>query len=301
MQTHKITLNGQSFFVRSWGQSHLPKLIMLHGFPEYSGAFDDLAPKLSDTFHCIAPDQRGYGQSWAPSQVGEYTTSKLVSDIAALINSDLVGGGPVTVMGHDWGAGIAYALAMFHPDMVAQLIIANGVHPAPFQREMAKGEAQSEASQYINFIKTDTSHDRLAANDCAKLIQLFSANMDTTWLAGKRLEAYKTEWLREGRLQGMTNWYRASPLKVADPGKPLTDPPKLPRDKLHIHCDHLLIWGMKDTAVLPQSTQGLEEFCANLTRVEIDNADHWVLHQQPDAVADAVLNWMADKDLHTPQ
>ena len=300
MQTHSFTLNGQDFFVRSWGQPHLPKLIMLHGFPEYSGAFDGLAPKLSGMFHCIAPDQRGYGQSWAPSEVGEYTTSKLVSDIVSLINSDLVGGGPVAVMGHDWGAGVAYALAMFHPELVSRLIIANGVHPAPFQREMAKGGAQSEASQYINFIKTDTSHDLLAANECAKLIKLFSADMDTSWLAGERLEAYKTEWLRPGRLQGMTNWYRASPLKVADPGKPLSDPPKLPLDKMRIHCDHLLIWGMKDTAVLPESTEGLEDFCEKLTRVEIADADHWVLHQQPDEVAEAIVEWVIGDDLYIP-
>ncbi|MFT5796611.1 MAG: pimeloyl-ACP methyl ester carboxylesterase [Candidatus Azotimanducaceae bacterium] len=300
MQTHSLTLNGQDFFVRSWGQPHLPKLIMLHGFPEYSGAFDDLAPKLSGMFHCIAPDQRGYGQSWAPSEVGEYTTSKLVSDIVSLINSDLVGDGPVAVMGHDWGAGVAYALAMFHPELVSRLIIANGVHPAPFQREMARGGAQSEASQYINFIKTDTSHDLLAANECAKLIKLFSANMDTSWLAGERLDAYKTEWLRPGRLQGMTNWYRASPLKVADPGKPLSDPPKLPLDKMRIHCDHLLIWGMKDTAVLPESTEGLEDFCEKLTRVEIANADHWVLHQQPNEVAEAIVGWVIGDDLYIP-
>lgn len=300
METHSLTLNGQNFFVRSWGQPHLPKLIMLHGFPEYSGAFDDIAPNLSGMFHCIAPDQRGYGQSWAPSEVGEYTTSKLVSDIVSLINSDLVGGGPVAVMGHDWGAGIAYALAMFHPELVDRLIIANGVHPVPFQREMAKGGAQSEASQYINFIKTDTSHDKLAANDCAKLIQLFSANMDTAWLAGERLEAYKTEWLREGRLQGMTNWYRASPLKVADPGEPLSDLPKLPLDKLHVHCDHLLIWGMKDTAVLPETTHGLEDFCKQLTRVEIEDADHWILHQKPEEVADTIVDWVIGDDNYIP-
>jgi pimeloyl-ACP methyl ester carboxylesterase len=300
MQTHNLTLNGQDFFVRSWGLPHLPKLIMLHGFPEYSGAFNDLAPKLSGMFHCIAPDQRGYGQSWAPAEVGEYTTSKLVNDIVALINNDLVGGGPVAVMGHDWGAGVAYALSMFHPELVNRLIIANGVHPAPFQREMAKGGAQSEASQYINFIKTDTSHDQLAENECAKLIKLFSANMDTSWLVGERLEAYKTEWLRPGRLQGMTNWYRASPLRVADPGKPLTDPPKLPVDRMRIHCDHLLIWGMKDTAVLPESTQGLEDFCENLTRIEVEDADHWILHQQPDEVAEAIVNWVIGDDNYIP-
>ena len=296
MQSQTLNLNGRDFFVRSWGAPHLPKLIMLHGFPEYSGAFDELAPLLSGMFHCIAPDQRGYGQSWAPSEVEQYTTSKLVSDIVALIKSDLVGGEAVTVLGHDWGASIAYALAIFHPELVTGLIIANGVHPAPFQRELAKGGAQSAASQYINFIKSETSHHQLAANDCAKMVQLFSAHMDTSWLVGGRLKAYKTEWLRPGRLRGMTNWYRASPLKVANPNEPRSDLPDLPVDKLRVACDHLLIWGMKDTALLPESTLGLDCYCDNLTRVEIKNADHWVLHQQPIDVAYAILDWVIEQN-----
>ena len=81
MQTHTLSLNGNGFFVRSWGQPHLPKLILLHGFPEYSGAWDDLAPELSGMFHCIAPDQRGYGQKakgqdqmrfYRPNSLGNY-------------------------------------------------------------------------------------------------------------------------------------------------------------------------------------------------------------------------------------
>ena len=182
MQTHTFSLNRNDFFVRSWGQPHLPKLIMLHGFPEYSGAWDDLACELSGMFHCIAPDQRGYGQSWAPSEVSQYTLSKLVSDIVALIDTDLAGGGQVAVMGHDWSASVAYGLAMFHPNLLNRLIVANGVHPVPFQRALPRGSAQSEAPQYINFIKSNTSPEELAADDFAKMTCLFSAKMDTSFL-----------------------------------------------------------------------------------------------------------------------
>ena len=84
MQTETITLNGHPFFVRRWGDPELPPLLMLHGFPEYGGAWADLAPHLSDSFHCIAPDQRGYGRSWAPEGVENYTGAKLASDMAAL-------------------------------------------------------------------------------------------------------------------------------------------------------------------------------------------------------------------------
>ncbi|MEL7099494.1 MAG: alpha/beta hydrolase [Pseudomonadota bacterium] len=290
MQTRTVTLNGQDFFVRSWGDPSLPPLLMLHGFPEYGGAWAEVASRLSHRFHCIAPDQRGYGQSWAPEDVGDYTTSKLVSDMAALIGSDLIGGGPITVFGHDWGAGVAYGLAMFRPDLTARLIIANGVHPVPFQTALAKGGAQSEASQYMLYLRGEGSEDALAANGFEKLLALFSAKMDMSWLCGETKDAYLAEWSRPGRLRGMVNWYRASPLVVAKPGAP-AQPPALPVDKLHVRCPHLLIWGSGDTALLPETTQGLEAFAPDLTRVTLDHVDHWLLHQDPDAVARAVLVW----------
>lgn len=285
-RTSTQTLNGHDFFVREWGDEGLPKLLMLHGFPEYGGAWTDLAERLCARFHCIAPDQRGYGRSDAPGEVSAYTTSALVADMAALIGDQ-----PLIVLGHDWGAAVAYGLAMFRPDLVERLIIMNGVHPVPFQRAMAAGGAQTAASQYIHFLRREGSEENLAKDDFAKLISLFSANMDLSWLKGETLEAYKTEWGRPGRLRGMINWYRASPLQVAEPGVPITDLPELPIDRLQVSCPHLLIWGANDTALLPEATEGLEDFAPDLTRVNIAGADHWLHHQKPDEVAEVILNW----------
>lgn len=289
MQSHHIHLSGQPFHVLTWGDPSRPPLLMLHGFPEYSGAWDELASILCDRFHCIAPDQRGYGQSWAPAEVGEYATSKLVSDMAAL--AQVLDTGPLTVLGHDWGSAVAYGMAMFAPDLVSRLIVVNGVHPVPFQHALAAGGAQSAASQYINLLREPGSETRLAANDYARLISLFSAKMDLGWLSGPRLRAYKREWARPGRLRGMINWYRASPLRVADAGRPITDLPPLTHARLTVHQPHLLIWGKGDTALLPETTAGLEAFCPDLTRHDIDEADHWICHQKPDAVARAILEW----------
>lgn len=289
MQGDTIRLDGHDFHLRRWGDPGLPILLMLHGFPEYGGAWSDLAPHLAHRFHCIAPDQRGYGQSWSPDGVQNYTARALVGDMAALIAAC---GGPVTVLGHDWGAAVAYGLAMFRPDLVDRLIIANGVHPVPFQRALAAGGAQSAASQYINTLRRDGSEDRLAADDFARLLSLFSAHMDLGWLTGDRLAEYKAEWGRDGgRLKTMIHWYRASPLRVADPGHPITGLPDLPRDRLTVQCPHLLIWGERDTALLPEASAGLEDFAPDLTRVTIPDADHWLCHQKPGAVARAILDW----------
>lgn len=286
MQTQTVELNGRPFFLRSWGDPSLPKLLLLHGFPEYGGAWGDLAPLLAQRFHCIAPDQRGYGQSWAPADVGEYTTSKLVADMVALIGDQ-----PLVVLGHDWGAAVAYGLAMFRPDLVDKLIIMNGVHPVPFQRAMAAGGAQTEASQYIHYLRREGSEERLAEDGYAKLLSMFSANMDMDWLSGETRAAYVAEWARAGRLRGMVNWYRASPLRLAEVGVQV-DMPDLPLDKMQVRCPHLLVWGADDRALLPEATAGLEEFAADLTRLDIAGADHWLHHQKPQEVAQAILGWV---------
>ena len=286
-RTQTVDLNGKPFFVRHWGDERLPKLLLLHGFPEYGGAWSELAPLLANRFHCIAPDQRGFGQSWAPQDVSDYTGSKLVGDMAALIGDE-----PINVLGHDWGAAVAYGLAMFRPDLVKRLIIMNGVHPVPFQRALATGGPQTAASQYIHYLRAEGSEDRLAAEDFAKLTALFSAHMDLSWMDEATRTKYIAEWSRPGRMRGMINWYRASPLIVGKPGETLTDLPVFPIEKLQVRCPHLLIWGADDTALLPEATEGLEEFAHDLTRVEIAGADHWLHHQKPQKVASAILDWM---------
>ncbi|MDG0981782.1 MAG: alpha/beta hydrolase [Tateyamaria sp.] len=280
-------LNGNQFVTRHWGDASKPKLLMLHGFPEFGDAWEDLAPLVAHRFHCIAPDQRGYGGSFAPANVGAYTFSNLVADMTALIGNV----GPITIIGHDWGAAVAYGLAMFQPNLVKRLIVVNGVHPVPFQRAVAAGGLQSKASQYINYLRSKKSDKGLEKDDFAKLIKLFSANMDMSWLAGKRLANYKTAWRTSG-VTSMVNWYRASPLVIASPGMP-AQMPCLPIKKLFVKCPHLLIWGINDVTLLPQSTDGLEEFASNLTRANIADADHWVLHQKPREVADIILDWMS--------
>ena len=90
----------------------------------------------------------------------------------------------------------------------------------------------------------------------------------------------------------MIHWYRASPLKVAAPGVPLTDLPAFSTERLTVHCPHLLIWGRGDTALLPESTEGLEAFAPNLTRVEIDGPEQIIANQKPDEMARVILDWL---------
>lgn len=286
--------DGQKFHALVSGDPANPVLLFLHGFPEYSGAWVEVISLLSDRWFCVAPDQRGYGQSWRPEGVENYATKHLVKDVAGFI--DYFGQGCVAALiGHDWGASVAYATAMRWPQKIGKLVVANGVHPAPFQAALAAGGAQSAASQYITWMRNDGAEDILAADDFARMFSLFGAKMDWSWMTETRRAAYKQAWGDAAGLRAMINWYRATPLKVAAAGVPIPadDLPKWDVDALRISMPHLLIWGQADTALLAASRAGLENYCASLIIRETAEADHWILHQKPEFVANAISEFLA--------
>lgn len=283
------TLNGHRFHLHRWGDPASPPVLMLHGFPEYGGAWQEVAEHLP-RWHCVAPDQRGFGQSWAPQAVAAYDLRALVGDMAALIETL---GAPVPVVGHDWGAIVAYGLAMWRPDLVARLVVVNGAHPGPFQRAVASGGAQSAASAYIGYLRDPGAEARLARDGFEGLETLFAAKMDLGWLSGARRADYIREWSRSGVLTGMLNWYRASPLQVAPPGQPIADPHVLPPEAGQVRCPHLVIWGEDDTALLPETLDGLGAYCHDLRIEGVPGADHWICHQKPALVAALISGFLA--------
>ncbi len=295
MRSETLKISGHNFHVVVAGDPTKPAILMLHGFPEYSGAFFDLIPHLENDFFCIAPDQRGYGQSWCPSEVSEYAPARLISDAAAILRHFSPDTPVTAVLGHDWGAAIAYGLAFRHPELLQNLIVANGVHPIPFQRALAAGGAQSEASQYINWLRAEGSETKLVENSHARMMAIFSKHMDMSWMTADKLSAYRAAWGDASQVRGMVNWYRASTLKVAEPGQPIAscDLPDLPAEALRVSMPHLLLWGANDTALLPDCHIGLEMFCNDLTRHTIADADHWILHQSPAEVARHIREFVA--------
>ncbi|MEM9012228.1 MAG: alpha/beta hydrolase [Pseudomonadota bacterium] len=293
MRTETIEMNGAPTDVRLAGESGAEMILLLHGFPEFGLAWAELMPHLADLALCVAPDQRAHGRSYTPADVRDYAVGPLVGDALAFLDR-YADGRRVTVLGHDWGAAVAYALAAFYPERVARLVILNGVHPIPFQRALAAGGPQTAASQYIPWLRAEGVEDVLAADNFAKLEALFAANMDMSWLTGATREAYLAAWSRPGALTGMLNWYRASPLAVAKPGEPLADPPVLPAERLRIPMPHLVIWGVNDTALLPESREGLADLCDDLRMVEIAGADHWLHHQKPSEVAGHIRRFIED-------
>ena len=294
MNTRMIALNGHDTRLLTQGEDG-PAILFLHGFPEHAGGWAPVMAQL-DGHRCFAPDQRGYGWSYRPADVAEYQTGHMVKDALNLIGALELD--RVHVVGHDWGAAVAYGVAFSGDPRIASLTIANGVHPIPFQRELARGGAQTEASQYMTWLRRDDSHEILAANDFERLVGFFKKGMDMAWFDAATEAEYKRVWQNADVVGAMVNWYRASPLVVPPAGQAAdpADLPALPAERMKVRVPHMLIWGLDDKALLPESHDGLDSFCDHLEIHEFPDADHWIVHQKPAEVAGLIRDFTARID-----
>jgi pimeloyl-ACP methyl ester carboxylesterase len=285
MRHETVRVNGIDLHVRAIGDARAPLMLFLHGFPEYSGAWDEVLPAFARTFHAVAPDQRGYARSSKPDGLEAYRIKHLVRDILAL-GEHYSPGRPFVLVAHDWGASVGYATAIAAPGRVARLVVINGVHPGPFQRALIEDEAQRKASAYIHYLRDPKAEERLSANNFEKLLGMLSRFGPQPWLTPPKRAGYLQAWGQPGALTGMLNWYRATPIVVPKEGEAvdLARVPKLDPAQLRVRMPHLVIWGMDDRALLPTTRATLADYCDDLTVHEIPGADHWVVHQKTDEV-----------------
>ncbi len=117
-----------------------------------------------------------------------------------------------------------------------------------------------------------------------------------SWMDDAAERAYITEWARPGRLKAMLDWYRASPLVLGKPGEVMAEAPVYPPEHFRVTMPHLLIWGMGDTALMPEAIEGLEAYCDDLTVERVEGADHWLHHQKPREVARIMRDWLTAAD-----
>jgi len=285
MQHQTVPANGIELHTRAMGDPKAPLILFLHGFPEYSGAWEEVLPAFAGSFHAVAPDQRGYFRSSKPEGLEAYRVKHLVRDILAL-GDHFSPNRSYMVVAHDWGASVAYATAIAAPHRIAKLAVINGVHPGPFQRALVEDEAQRTASAYMHYLRDPKAEERLSANAFEKLLAMLSRFGLQPWLTPYKRAGYLEAWSPPGALTGMLNWYRASPLLVPHPGEEVDAGKvmKLDPARLRVRMPHLLIWGMNDRALLPVSRATLGDYCDDLTVREIKDADHWVVHQKTDEV-----------------
>jgi pimeloyl-ACP methyl ester carboxylesterase len=307
IQTWQQTLpHGITLSCRSCGEPGRPVLLFLHGFPEGAWVWDRLMVHFSKPEHgayrCVAPNLRGYERSSAPEDVKDYRAKHLVQDIAALIDTQSsnpnVGAPLAALIAHDWGGAVAWSLANQHPALLQKLVIVNSPHPGPFLQALQNDPAQIAASAYMNFLVQTDAAAQLAAHDFERLFgfltghdaSLPSLSTLTTdspdWLTPAVKAQYREVW--QHGLQGGLNYYRASPLRPATANDPGANAVQIPAKALRIEVPTLVLWAQDDVALLPCLTEGLDQHIADLKLVNIPNATHWVVHEQPQRVIDEI-------------
>lgn len=291
---HGITLR-----CHTAGERGRPVLVFLHGFPE--GAFvwdaplEHFAQPAHGGYRCVAPYLRGYGASSSPTAPEAYRARHLVQDIAALIAAECGDAPLACLVAHDWGGALAWALAHEHPELLQRLAIVNAPHPGAFARELAHNPAQQAASRYMHFLRRPDAEALLAEDDYRRLFAFFDApgGISPAWLTPAVRERYRGLW-RQG-LTGACNYYRASPLRPPRKDDPGATAVQIPASFLRIDVPTLVLWGMNDPALLPCLLDGLPDWVPHLTVQRVAGASHWLVHEQPRQLMEALAAFLLTK------
>jgi pimeloyl-ACP methyl ester carboxylesterase len=272
----QLTVADLTFDVLSWGGDDGPPVLCLHGFPEGAACWGAVGPALAGHgLQVAAPDQRGYSPTARPTAPGAYHLDALVGDVVGLL--DAAGWPSAHVVGHDWGAVVAWTLAARHPQRVRSLTALSVPHPAVFAATIATDADQATRSAYLQaFATPGVAEGLLLADDAARLRGLF----DGSGLDAAAVNALVAPLLDPPALTAALGWYRGTPPAVLA-GVPSVQVPTT------------FVWGDRDVAVGPVAAQGCARACSGSYRFVPLPASHWLPEQVPQQVADLVAEQVA--------
>ncbi|GMP02458.1 alpha/beta fold hydrolase [Bradyrhizobium sp. TM239] len=309
--TRLIKANGIDLFIREAGQG--PLVVLCHGWPELSYSWRHQIPALAAAgFHVVAPDMRGYGQSAAPPDVAAYSIFDTVGDVVGLVQA--LGETRAMVVGHDWGAPVAWHAALFRPDIFTavaglsvpppfrgrgkplDLLRQGGVTNFYWQYFQAPGVAEAELERDVaRTMRIVLGGRGLADPTAAMFVQegkgfLSHATAEEPlpgWLSEADL-AYFTESFRKSGFHGGLNWYRN-----LDRNWELT----APWQDAQIHQPSLFIAGSRDAVITgligAKRVNELERVLPNLKqKLILEGAGHWVQQERPDEVNAALVKFL---------
>lgn len=260
-----------------------PLVILLHGFPEFWQGWRNQVPALAQAgFHVWVPDQRGYNLSDKPPEITAYNLDRLAEDIVGLVAA--AGREQVYLVGHDWGAMVAWWVAIKHPRLLRKLAILNVPHPSTSIRFALRSPEQVARSWYIAFFQIPWLPETLLRLNNWQAVRRAMASTARPGAFSKRdLDCYVEAWSRPGAMRSMINWYRAGARTRREPVA----------DK-RVHVPTRIIWGAKDVALSRQLAPLSLEMCDDGELFFLEQGTHWVQHDEPDRVNELLLDFFAD-------
>jgi len=276
-----VQTNGVYLHVASAGDPAAPPVILLHGFPEFWYGWRHQIPALAAAgYRVLAPDQRGYNLSEKPDGLDAYTLDTLAADVIGLM--DATGRDRVYLIGHDWGAAVAWWTALKYPERVEKLVILNVPHPAVMVEMLSKSRRQMLKSWYIGYFQIPRLPEWLLGlgNGYGLTNMMFAASGPNA-LNDADIAQYQAAWAQPGALTAMLNWYRSL----------VQQRPEMPAD-LRIRVPTRILWGEKDIALVPELADASAALCDDVHIVRFPNASHFVQHDEPAAVNAAILEFL---------
>jgi len=262
-QVGRITLN-----VRSAG--HGPTVLLLHGFPDSGRLWSPLAPLIvAAGRRALAPDLRGFGESDAPAGRREYALRHVVDDLIALLEQSGCGE-PVTVIGHDWGAVVAWCLCLWHPERVAASVVISVGHPREYA--VAGLEQKRKGLYTLQWQLPGIAEALLRRRGYASLRRWLRQHPEA--------EQCLRDLSRPGRLTAGLNWYRANLRAVLAGRWPACRVPTLG------------LWSSGDAFLAEEQMRRSERrMAAPWEYARIEGPGHWLPLERPQLVADLALDW----------
>ena len=278
-----MATNGINLHVIEAGPDDGPLVVLLHGFPETGASWHrQIGPLVEAGYRVVAPDQRGYGTSDKPRGVAAYRLDELVADLIGLIGA--CGRERASVVGHDWGGIVAWAAIRRHPERFDRAVIVNAPHPAVLRQALRSDLGQLRRSWYIfAFQLPGLPEWLLKRNNFRALEQALLKTSRPGAFEPVEISRYQLAWSQPGSIEAMVNWYRAA-FRSPTPPPPVTA----------IKVPTRIIWGVQDSALGVGLARSSYAQCQDATIEWVNDATHWVIHEQPERVNRLILSFLAN-------
>lgn len=299
-QSRYISANGLNFhYVEKGPGHHADKrnnnvILFLHGYPFFWYAWHNLMERLFTTHRVIALDNRGYNLTDKPDEPEQYHLRHLVADVVAQIGQ-LAPGKKVTLVGHDWGGTLAWAVAQKHPELLQKLVVINAPPYNVLLDMLQTHPLQKKSSAYMEILKSGKVEQLFAQNGPAMLWNYgFNKRHESGEMTDFDKQAYFNAWQQHGAMTGALNWYRANIPAVAN----ITEQHYWPHKNAKVLVPSLLIWTEGEKVFVPEIKTETALIVPNLSVVTLAGSGHAPFLDKPDDVT-TVIQAFFDGDKST--